>query len=111
MATIRARKRADGSTRYTAYLRIRKGTAVLHTEGKTFAHRSPAITWACHREVTLEDPSALIRERSGPTGLAKLIRGYIDTFSEISKWQRSKQIHLKFLGEQNAIELGEVIPT
>jgi len=34
MATTRARRPADGPTRYTAYLRIRKGKAVIHTEEK-----------------------------------------------------------------------------
>lgn len=36
MATIRARKQADGSARYTAIVRIRKGSAVIHQEYKTF---------------------------------------------------------------------------
>lgn len=36
MATIRARKQADKSTRYTAIVRIRKGKTVVHQEYKTF---------------------------------------------------------------------------
>ena len=57
MATIRARKQADGSTRYTAIVRIRKGKIIIHQEYKIFAHRVAAVTWAKHREVALEDPS------------------------------------------------------
>jgi hypothetical protein len=60
MATIKARKQANGTTRYTAVLRLRRGTTVLHQESKTFAYRSAAITWAKHREVELENPSALL---------------------------------------------------
>jgi hypothetical protein len=44
MATIRARKQTDGSTRYTAIVRIRKGNAVIHQAYKTFAHRVAAVT-------------------------------------------------------------------
>jgi hypothetical protein len=32
MPTIKARKQANGSTRYTAIVRIRRGTTVLHRE-------------------------------------------------------------------------------
>ncbi|MGH8208359.1 MAG: hypothetical protein ACREU6_01975 [Steroidobacteraceae bacterium] len=102
MATIRARRQADGSTRYTAYIRIRRGKAVLHTEARTFSHRAAALTWARHREIALEDPSALAHIRHGSTTIAELIRWYIDTFETISKWQRSKQTHLKFL-ERHAL--------
>jgi integrase len=102
MPTIKARKQANGLTRYTAIVRIRRGGAILHRESRTFAHRSAAITWAKHREVALEDPSALVRMRHGTPTLAELIRWYIDNFQTISKWQRSKQTHLEFL-ERHAL--------
>ncbi|HUK01126.1 MAG TPA: hypothetical protein VLW26_02495, partial [Steroidobacteraceae bacterium] len=110
MATIKARRQANGTTRYTAIVRIRRGGAILHRESRTFAHRSAALTWAKHREVALEDPSALVREQQGAPTLAELIRWYIDTFESISKWQRSKQSHLEFLerhklGKVNALTL------
>jgi hypothetical protein len=97
MATIRARKQADGTTRYTAIVRLRKGKGLLHQETRTFAHRSAAITWAKHREVALDDPAALVQVQQGATTVAELIRWYIEAFLPISKWQRSKQAHLKFL--------------
>ena len=34
MATINARKQSNGSTRYTAVVRIRRGTTVLHHESR-----------------------------------------------------------------------------
>jgi hypothetical protein len=91
MATIKARKQANGTIRYTAVVRMRRGTTVLHRETKTFAHRSAAISWAKHREVELENPGALTRMQHGAPTLAELIRWYIDTFETISKWRRSKQ--------------------
>jgi hypothetical protein len=77
---------------------------------RTFAHRSAAVSWAKHREVVLEDPSALTRVQHGAPTLAELIRWYIDTFETISKWQRSKQAHLELLerhalGKCNALTL------
>jgi integrase len=110
MATIRARKQADGTTRYTAIVRIRKRKTLVHQECKTFAHRASAVTWAKHREVELEKPATLRREQQASLTLAQLIRWYIDTFETISKWQRSKQSHLEFLerheiGEANVLDL------
>jgi hypothetical protein len=110
MATIRARKQADGSTRYIAIVRIREGKIIIHQEYRTFAHRVAAVTWAKHREVVLEDPSAFARVQHGAPTLAELIRWYIETFEKISKWQRSKQAHLELLerhalGKCNALTL------
>ncbi|TLY76580.1 MAG: site-specific integrase, partial [Gammaproteobacteria bacterium] len=114
MSYIRMRKQADGSTRYTAVVRIRVGKAIVHQEAKTFAHRSAAQTWAKHREVTLEDPAALIRAQDGTPTLSELIRWYIDSFEQISKWQRSKQTHLEFLekhsiGKSNVFALSSAV--
>ncbi len=97
MATIKARKQANGSTRYTAVVRVRRGTTVLHQESRTFTHRTAALSWAKHREVALEEPAALGRQRHGTPTLAELIRWYINTFETVSRWQRSKQTHLEFL--------------
>ena len=85
MAYIKIRKQSDGSTRYTAIVRLRRGKTIVHQEARTFAHRGAAVTWAKHREVVLEDPSALTRVQHGAPTLAELIRWYIDTFETISE--------------------------
>lgn len=108
MATIKARRQANGTIRYTAIVRLRSGRTILHREAKTFAHRASAVTWARHREVELENPIALRRKQHATVALAELIRWYIETFETISKWQRSKQAHLKFL-ESHAIGKANVI--
>jgi hypothetical protein len=110
MATIKARRQANGAIRYTAIVRKRVDKQIVHREARTFTHRSAALTWAKHREVALEDPSALIRVQQGAPTLAELIRWYIDNFESVSKWQRSKQAHLEFLerhalGKLNALTL------
>jgi len=108
MATIRARKQSDGTTRYTAIVRIRKGKSVVHQECKTFALRTAAAAWAKHREVELENPVALRRKEHAAVTLAEVIRWYIETFETLSKWQRSKQAHLKYL-ERHAIGTANVL--
>lgn len=110
MAHILARKQADGSTRYTAVIRIRRGKTVVHREAKTFSHRGAAVKWAKSREVALEDPAALVRAEHGEKSLRELIRWYIDEFGTVSKWQRTKQSQLEFLerhpiGKSNALAL------
>lgn len=97
MPTMKIRKQADGATRYTAIVRLRRKGAILHRESRTFTHRSAALSWAKHREVALEDPAELARLRLSTPTLAELIRWYIETFETISRWQRSKQTHLEFL--------------
>ncbi len=110
MATIRPRKQADGSTRYTAIVRIRRGKTIVYQEYRTFALRTAAASWAKHREVALERPGALARVEEGTPTVAELVRWYINNFESVSKWQRGKQAHLKFLerhalGELNALTL------
>jgi len=110
MATIRAGKQSDGTTRYTAIIRIRKRRTIIYQEYKTFALRTAAVSWAKHREVELEKPGSLYRAQHGTPTLAELMRWYIDTFKTISKWQRSQQTHLEFLerhaiGKANALTL------
>ncbi len=49
MATLLPRKQADGSTRYTAIVRIRRGNPIVYQEYKTFALRTAAVSWAKQR--------------------------------------------------------------
>jgi integrase len=110
MATIRARRQANGTLRYTAMVRLRKGKTLIHQEAKTFSHRGAAASWAKFREVELQKPGALDQAQQGETSLAALIRWYIDSFFEIAVWQRTKQTSLEFLekhqiGEVNALRI------
>ena len=110
MATIKARRQANGSIRYTAIVRKRVGKTIVHREAKTFTHRSAAMSWAKYREVGLENQAVPGRKHHKPVTLAELVRWYIDSFATISKWQRSKQSHLEFLerhsiGKLNALTL------
>lgn len=105
MSNIRARPRKDGSVGYTARVRIRAKGEVIHQEIQTFSTKAVAEKWAKRREVELEDPKELEKARQGATTLASLIRWYIDSFKNVSKWQRSKQSALLFLEKH---EIGTV---
>jgi hypothetical protein len=50
IATICTRQQSDGSLRYTAIVRLRKGKDLIHQEAKTFSHRRAAGKWAKTRE-------------------------------------------------------------
>lgn len=97
MANIIARARKDGTTGYTARLRLREGKVIVHEETKTFSSKAAAKDWARRREVELESPGALAIAHQGETSLASVIRWYIDSFESISQWQRGKQSALEFL--------------
>lgn len=91
-------------------MRRRAGKTILHREAKTFTHRSAAMSWARHREVELEKEAISGHKPHAPVSLAECIRWYIDSFEPISRWQRSKQSHLRFLqrhalGKTNALDL------
>ncbi|MCY1503745.1 hypothetical protein D9M68_378850 [compost metagenome] len=53
MATIRARKGADGSLRYTVRIRFKKNGAQVYQESQTFSRKQSAETWAKRRETSL----------------------------------------------------------
>jgi integrase len=108
MATIVTRRRADGSTGYTARIRIRKGREVIYRETETFSTKTAAKAWAKGREVELEHPEALALAQCGDVSLAAIIKWYRETFGEISGWQRSKESALKFL-ENHEIGKADVL--
>ncbi len=90
MATIKARRQANGSTRYTAIVRKRAGGTALNREANTFTHRSAAVSWAKHGKSSWKTAVLTPRFRQGSPTLAELIRWYIDNFESVSKWQRKQ---------------------
>jgi hypothetical protein len=97
MPAIKARKQADGSTRYTAVVRMRRQGKVLHQEAKTFAYRSAAERWGKQREVALEDPATLVRAQQTSTKLGTLIRWYSTAFSRFPSGREASNHSSYFL--------------
>ena len=103
MPTIKVRKQADGSTRYTAIVRLRSGKTIVHQEAEDIhaSLRGRELGQAPRGGARESRRHSRCVQQGAPT-LAELIRWYIDTFETISKWQRSKQTHLEFLERHRA---------
>lgn len=104
MATIRTRKRRDGTVAHLAEVRIKRAGRLIHRESMTFERRSQATAWASKLERKWGDPAAVstgLRESlSGP--LRKVLTKYRKEVSEIRPMGRSKTAHIKFL-EKSAL--------
>lgn len=61
MGTIIPRKRKDGSTGYTALIRLKRGGKIVHSETQTFDREQAAKLWMGRREAELAEPGALTR--------------------------------------------------
>lgn len=98
MATIVARKRSDGTTAYTAQIRIKRGGAVVFSEAKTFTRRATAKAWAAEREEQIRrDPSSTTRAEHAGVTVGDLIRRYVAAREAIEPLGRSKGQHLSLL--------------
>ncbi|QXI30481.1 site-specific integrase [Pseudomonas vanderleydeniana] len=77
MATIRARKKADGTVSYTVQIRLKKKGVIVYTEAQTFARKQAAQAWAKRRETELAEPGAI--ERASRTGhtVKQMINSYL----------------------------------
>ena len=85
LATIRGRKRADGTMSYTARIRIKKNGAQVYTQSQTFARKKAAEAWAKRRETELSEPGALVRAKTPKAQLKDVIAQY---FAEVGKAQQ-----------------------
>jgi integrase len=95
--TIRKRVGAKG-TRFQAIIRRCRGNAQSYSESQTFGTRDDAERWAKQREDALNNPSANVHaHHSGGPCLAALIRWYINSFSNLTPWGRTKQTTLEYL--------------
>jgi integrase len=113
VASIRSRRRADGTWAYTAQIRIHEKKVVIYEEAKTFSKKAAAEKWARTREVALEDPATLAQAQAGTAPelkLSAIIKWYRETFRPLAKWGRNKEESLKRLerdpiGDADALTL------
>jgi integrase len=95
--TIRKRVGAKG-TRFQAIIRRRRGNAQSYSESQTFGTRDDAERWAKVREDAISNPAADVHaHHSRGSCLATLIRWYINAFSHLTPWGRTKQTTLEYL--------------
>lgn len=100
MASIIALQVKDGSKRYRATIRVKHGPTMVHNESKTFRAKSLAVAWASQREFELKHSGRGTKaEQPSPQNhsIAQLIDRYVEEFSNIQQWGRSKQSNLELL--------------
>lgn len=94
MGTIIARKRRDGTTGYTAQIRLKRDGKIVHAETETFGRRQLALEWMRRREAELDQR----RARGEPLGqrvtLGELIAWYETDVGELTPWGRTKTADL-----------------
>lgn len=97
MGTITARKRADGTTAYTAQIRLKDQGAIVHSEAQTFTKKALAQTWLKRREAELEAARATGALRLKFFSVGDLLDSYVRQAHGITEWGRSKQGDIKRL--------------
>lgn len=105
MATITARKRQDGTTAYTAQIRIKRKGKIIYQETKTFDRKRLAETWANRRELELQSPGGLDHALRPSITIRALIERYTAEVSDLSSWGSSKAFDLKRLASSGLGEL------
>ena len=77
MATIRSRKLADGTVRYTAQIRVKCEGVQVYQESQTFARKQAAQAWVRKREVELDQPGAIERANRVGATIKEMIGRYL----------------------------------
>ncbi len=90
MPTITARKRKDGTIGYTAQIRIKRESKVVHQETETFDRKPLALAWAAKREAELAAPGALDRVLNRLT-LGELLTRCVEHLEAVQPLGRSKR--------------------
>ncbi len=95
MATIRSRKRKDGTIGYTAQIRLFRDGVQVYQEAQTFDRKAAAQAWAKRRESELAVPGAI--ERAGRVGvtLGDMITRYLDEHRQDMDIGRTKRVTLE----------------
>jgi integrase len=76
VGTVTPRRRSDGSTGYTAQIRIKRKGKIVYTEAQTFDRRAAAAAWLTKREGELAQPGALECAQAKDPRLSDVIDQY-----------------------------------
>ena len=79
MATVVARKRADGTQAFSCQISIMKDGAIVHRESRTFNDKAMAKSWGEKREIALTKPGGLEAAKIGKEMLSDAIDKYVAT--------------------------------
>lgn len=106
MATIRKRKRKDGTFGYTAQIRIMRDGQQVYQESQTFDRQQTAKAWATKREAELAAPGAIEKANRQGELLKDIIDRYLEEYERIRPLGKTKRQALKAIGDT---WLGQVV--
>lgn len=106
MATIRARKRTDGSVSYTAQIRLFRDGAQVYQESQTFARKQAAQAWVRRREAELDQPGAIERANRKGVTVQDMIKQYLDEMEKVRPLGKTKEATLNAIA---ATEFGQTV--
>ncbi|MDR6642747.1 integrase [Luteibacter sp. 1214] len=95
MGTIQTRRRKDGTTGYTASIRLKEKGVIVHSETETFDRKQHAQEWMRRREAELDKMRARGQLGSAKDTLGDLVRWYRDTIGPTAGWGRTKAADLE----------------
>ena len=90
MATIRARKKADGSVSYTVQIRLKNKGSLVYQECQTFARKQAAQAWARKRETELAESGAIERANRKAATVKEMIDRYLLEMEKVRPLGKSK---------------------
>tara|TARA_B100001059_G_C17823953_1_gene580150 strand:- start:2016 stop:3146 length:1131 start_codon:yes stop_codon:yes gene_type:complete len=110
MGTITARKKKNGSSSFTAQIRIKRKGNVVYQESQTFDRKPAANAWLKRREVELAQRGALDRAMRVGASVREMITRYLDEFERVRPLGRTKRATLSaiaatWLGDLADVEL------
>ena len=99
MGTITVRKRKDGSTGYTAQIRIMQKGVTVYQESQTFDRKATAQAWIKRVETEMSAPGAIEKaNRSGVT-VKEMIERYLLEYEKLRPLGKTKRATLKAISE------------
>ena len=99
MGTITVRKRKDGSTSYTAQIRIMQKGVAVYQEGQTFDRNASEPAWIIRVETEMSVPGAIEKaNRSGVT-VKQMIERYLLEYEKLMPLGKTKRATLRAISE------------
>ena len=99
MATIRVRKRTNGSSSYTAQIRLIRDGVQVYQESQTFTRKQTAQAWIRKREAELDQPGAIERANREGATVKEMIERYVLEMEKARALGKTKLATLKAISE------------
>ncbi|KPA88749.1 phage integrase family protein [Pseudomonas asplenii] len=94
MGTITQRKRKDGSSGFTAQIRIMKEGKAVYQESQTFDRKSNAQAWIRKREAELYEPGAIEKANRKGVTVKQMIDQYLVEYEKLRPLGKTKRATL-----------------